>query len=75
MGHFGARLHTFYHKKSRNAALMLRLIAAGDKVFGFRSDCFLLDMGNPADYARASEAFEANRPAFLRDEAVDGSAG
>ncbi len=35
---------------------------------GFRSECFWLDMGNPADYARAAEAFEANRAAFLKDE-------
>lgn len=52
-------------------ALVLRLIEAGEKVAGFRSDCFWLDMGNPTDYARASEAFEANRPQFLRDEAAD----
>jgi NDP-sugar pyrophosphorylase family protein len=50
--------------------LVLRLIAAGEKVVGFRSECFWLDMGNPADYARASEAFEQNRAAFLRDEAA-----
>lgn len=50
--------------------LVLRLIAAGEKVIGYRSDCFWLDMGNPSDYARASEAFEANRAQFLRDEGV-----
>lgn len=54
-------------------SLVLRLIAAGEKVVGYRSDCFWLDMGNPTDYARASEAFEANRSAFLRDEAADGT--
>lgn len=52
-------------------ALVLRLLAAGEKVVGYRSDCFWLDMGNPTDYARASEAFEANRALFLRDEAGD----
>jgi NDP-sugar pyrophosphorylase family protein len=51
-------------------SLVLRLIAAGEKVVGFRSDCFWLDMGNPADYARATDAFEQNRAAFLRDEAL-----
>jgi NDP-sugar pyrophosphorylase family protein len=50
-------------------ALVLRLIAAGEKVMGFRSECFWLDMGNPDDYARAAEAFETNRAAFLKDEA------
>lgn len=51
-------------------SLVQRLIAAGEKVVGFRSECFWLDMGNPTDYARASEAFEKNRAAFLRDEAA-----
>lgn len=50
--------------------LVLRLIAAGEKVVGFRSECFWLDMGNPTDYARATEAFEQNRAAFLRDEVL-----
>jgi len=49
--------------------LVLRLLEAGERVIGFRSDAFWLDMGNPADYERASEAFERNRKLFLPDEA------
>jgi NDP-mannose synthase len=48
--------------------LVLRLIDAGERVVGFRNDAFWLDMGNRADYERASEAFEKNRSAFLPDE-------
>lgn len=49
--------------------LVVRLIEAGEKVIGYRSEAFWLDMGNPSDYARASEAFERDRYLFLKDEA------
>jgi NDP-mannose synthase len=49
--------------------LVLRLIEAGEHVIGFRSDAFWLDMGNRADYERASDAFERNRALFLPDDA------
>lgn len=49
--------------------LVIRLIAAGERVLGYRSDVFWLDMGNRADYERASEAFEQNRAIFLPDGA------
>jgi len=48
--------------------LVVRLIKAGEPVMGYRSDAFWLDMGNRADYERASEAFERNRAMFLPDE-------
>jgi len=48
--------------------LVVRLIKAGESVMGYRSDAFWLDMGNRADYERASEAFERNRAMFLPDE-------
>jgi len=48
--------------------LVLRLIEAGEQVAGFRSEAFWLDMGNRADYERASDAFERNRALFLPDE-------
>lgn len=51
-------------------ALAARLLAAGERVHAYRSGAFWLDMGNPSDYARASEAFERDRAAFLRDEAA-----
>lgn len=38
--------------------LVLRLIAAGEKVAGFRSDAYWLDIGRPEDYARAQEEFK-----------------
>lgn len=49
--------------------LVVRMIQAGERVVGYRSDVFWLDMGNPADYERASEAFERSRDAFLPDGA------
>jgi len=51
--------------------LVLRLIAAGEVVMGFRSDAAWLDMGTRADYERASDAFERDRAAYLPDEVVD----
>lgn len=56
-------------------ALVVRLIERGETVIGYRSDAFWLDMGNRADYERASEAFERNRAAFLPDEAGPDEAG
>ena len=50
-------------------ALVLMLIAAGEPVMAYRSEAFWLDMGNRADYERASEAFERDRALFLPDEA------
>ncbi|UFN49766.1 NTP transferase domain-containing protein [Roseomonas sp. OT10] len=50
-------------------SLVVRLIEAGQPVLAYRSEASWLDMGNPTDYARASEAFEGNRSAFLPDGA------
>jgi NDP-sugar pyrophosphorylase family protein len=41
--------------------LVLRLIAAGEKVASFRTDCLWLDIGRPDDYARAQELFSNRR--------------
>lgn len=37
--------------------LVLRLIAAGQKVCAYRTDCSWLDIGRPDDYARAQQLF------------------
>jgi len=37
--------------------LVLRLIAAGEKVSGYTTDCLWLDIGRPDDYAQAQEIF------------------
>ena len=50
-------------------ALVIKLIAAGEKVCGFRTGALWLDIGNPADHERASEAFERDRKIYLPDEA------
>jgi NDP-mannose synthase len=47
--------------------LVLRLIAAGETVRGWRSDDFWLDVGRPEDYEDAQEQFEAHRARFLPD--------
>ena len=41
--------------------LVLKLIAAGEKVCAFPTDCLWLDIGRPDDYARAQELF-AEKP-------------
>ncbi len=41
--------------------LVLRLIAAGERVCSFSTDCQWLDIGRPDDYARAQELY-ADRP-------------
>jgi NDP-mannose synthase len=48
--------------------LVLRLIAAGQRVCGYPSDAFWLDMGNRGDYERAVQEFAARRSEFLPDE-------
>lgn len=48
--------------------LILRLIAAGELVRGWRSDDYWLDMGRHDDYERAVEDFERLRSRFLPDE-------
>ncbi|HUR00483.1 MAG TPA: sugar phosphate nucleotidyltransferase [Gemmatimonadaceae bacterium] len=45
--------------------LILKMIAAGQKVSSYRTDCLWLDIGRHEDYALATEIFESNRDAFL----------
>ncbi|MHB8696128.1 MAG: sugar phosphate nucleotidyltransferase [Solirubrobacteraceae bacterium] len=45
--------------------LLGRLLARGDRVDAFRSDCFWLDIGRPEDYAVAVDRFEELRPELL----------
>ncbi len=45
--------------------LVLRLIGAGERVVGYPTDAFWLDMGNKDDYERAVKEFEQNSKAFL----------
>ena len=47
--------------------LVLRLIGAKQTVCGYRNDAKWLDIGNPADHAKASEAFERDRSIYLLD--------
>lgn len=44
--------------------LVLRLLAEGERVCAFPSDCLWLDIGRPADYARAQEIFELKKGDF-----------
>lgn len=39
--------------------LVLRMLAQGEKIAAFPSDCQWLDIGRPADYARAQQLFSA----------------
>ncbi len=45
--------------------LVLRLLAAGEKVMGYRCQDYWLDIGNPGDYQRAQEQFERTPGLFL----------
>lgn len=47
--------------------LVLRMIAAGQRVSAYRADCMWLDIGRHEDYADAIELFRANEAAFLPD--------
>lgn len=46
--------------------LVLRLLAAGERVCVFPTDCLWLDIGRPDDYARAQELFAEKREVFDR---------
>ena len=45
--------------------LILKLIAAGEKVFGYAFDGYWMDLGRPDDYAQANQDFCAMRSQFL----------
>jgi NDP-sugar pyrophosphorylase family protein len=44
--------------------LVLRLLAHGEKVCAYQSDCLWLDIGRPDDYARAQQLFDERREDF-----------
>ena len=48
--------------------LILRLLAAGERVRAVQTDCYWLDIGRPSDYEQASEEFERLRERLLPGE-------
>jgi NDP-sugar pyrophosphorylase family protein len=44
--------------------LVLRLLADGQRVSAYQTDCVWLDIGRPDDYARAQEMFVERRDQF-----------
>ena len=48
--------------------LVLKLIAAGEKVVGYAFDGYWMDLGRPDDYAQAAEDFVSMREQFLPEE-------
>ncbi|GAB4452457.1 MAG: sugar phosphate nucleotidyltransferase [Anaerolineales bacterium] len=48
--------------------LVLKLIAAGEKVVGYPFDGYWMDLGRPDDYAQAAEDFASMREQFLPEE-------
>jgi NDP-mannose synthase len=46
--------------------LVLKLIAAGEKVMSYRANCQWLDIGRPDDYAKAQELFCEKGDSFTR---------
>ncbi|HLG71782.1 MAG TPA: sugar phosphate nucleotidyltransferase [Chloroflexota bacterium] len=49
--------------------LVLRLLAQGERVLCYETDCYWLDIGRREDYERANAEFEQMRPQLLPDEA------
>jgi NDP-sugar pyrophosphorylase family protein len=48
--------------------LVLKLIAAGEKVSGYAFNGYWMDLGRPDDYAQATEDFTSMRSQFLPEE-------
>lgn len=48
--------------------LVLNMIAAGEKVSGYRFDDYWMDLGRPDDYVQAAEDFASMRKQFLPEE-------
>jgi NDP-sugar pyrophosphorylase family protein len=48
--------------------LVLKLIAAGEKVSGYRFDGYWMDLGRPDDYAQAAKDFASMQAQFLPEE-------
>lgn len=48
--------------------LVLKLIAAGEKVIGYAFDGYWMDLGRPDDYTQAADDFTSMRDQFLPEE-------
>lgn len=48
--------------------LVLKMLAAGEKVCGYKFDGYWMDLGSPDDYAQASEDFLTMQDQFLPRE-------
>lgn len=48
--------------------LVLKLIAAGEKVSGYSFDGYWMDLGRPDDYTQANEDFASMHTQFLPEE-------
>ena len=48
--------------------LVLKMLAAGEKVLGYAFDGYWMDLGRPDDYAQATEDFASMREQFLPEE-------
>ena len=48
--------------------LILKLIAAGQKVCGYTFDGYWMDLGRPDDYAQANQDFAAMQAQFLPED-------
>ena len=48
--------------------LVQKLLASGEKVYGYRFDGYWQDLGNPDDYQQAQEDFETMHAQFLVEE-------
>jgi NDP-sugar pyrophosphorylase family protein len=48
--------------------LVLKMLAAGEKIVGYAFDGYWMDLGRPDDYAQAAEDFASMREKFLPEE-------
>lgn len=57
-----------YNKYLDFPELVLKMLAAGEKVSGYCFDGYWMDLGRPDDYAQAAEDFVSMRAQFLPEE-------
>jgi NDP-sugar pyrophosphorylase family protein len=48
--------------------LILKLLSAGEKVFGYQFDGYWQDLGNPDDYQQAQQDFASMQSQFIMDD-------
>jgi NDP-sugar pyrophosphorylase family protein len=48
--------------------LVIKMLAAGEKINGYKFNGYWMDLGRPDDYAQAADAFAVMRQQFLPED-------